>query len=97
METPLNKILSTYTHIVSSIKSCKTLVQLKSCDAMIETLKTYKDRSDVNEWIKAVDETYLKKREEILTPQPHPQITSMKVVSDVGAMCDEQPSDNCTH
>ena len=97
METPLNKMLSTYTHIVSSIKSCTTLDQLKSCDAMIETLKTYKDRSDVNEWIKAVDETYLKKRKELNEPIKVPSITSMKVVSDVGAMCDEQPTDNIQH
>lgn len=97
METPLNKILSTYTHIVSSIKSCKTLDQLKSCDAMIETLKTYKDRSDVNEWIKAVDETYLKKRHELNKPIKVPTITSMKVKHDIGFMCDEQPSDNIQH
>ena len=26
-----------------------------------------------------------------------PRMTSIRVISDVGAMCEEQPTDNCTH
>ena len=103
--TSLTKILQTYTHITSAIKSCKTLAQLDTCDNMITSLNMHNDRPDLHEWIKAIDETYLKKREELKKPITAPSVTSMRnVVEHVDLhhdgeggyyYQDEQPSDIC--
>lgn len=64
--TSITRILDTYTLIVTAITSCTTIAQLDTCDQMITSMNQFNDRSDLSDWIKKIDETYMKKRAAIV-------------------------------
>ena len=71
------QILDTYTHIIRAIISCKTNDQLTSCQPLISGMDKFNDRPDFADWVKKIDETYIKQREELKKPK----ITSHVVTS----------------
>ncbi len=96
--TNITRILEAYTLITRSILSCRDIEQLDKCDSMITSMSQFNDRSDFHEWVKKIDETYLKHRKNLTDKKMTCQtISSMKVANDLGFMGDgynePQPAD----